>query len=323
MARLVDDLLDVSRVTHGKVKLQTSEVDLAEVVRSVSQAFDHVARSGGVSLSVVAATSVPVEGDRLRLEQIVGNLIGNAIKYTPRGGLVRAEVAPVGGTARLAVTDSGIGIAPEMLPRVFELFAQADVTLDRTGGGLGLGLTLVRSLTRLHGGEVEARSAGLGKGSEFVVSLPLVMQPEPSTRVASDRRPGDGKPRRVVLVEDSEDVRDLFAEALRSCGHVVASAGDGPSGVERIVAERPDVAFIDVGLPGFDGYEVARRVRAALGTGVELVAMTGYGQDDDRTRAADAGFDRHLVKPVDIRRVEAIVAEGATRPSRATPAPSS
>lgn len=311
LGRLVDDLLDVSRVTHGKVTLQAERVDLSDVLRGVGLTFEHVARSRGVRTTFWAPAPVLVVGDRLRLEQIASNLVGNALKYTPRGGTVRAEVRTRDDVAELRVVDTGIGIDAEMLPRVFDLFAQAEQGLDRQGGGMGLGLTLVQRLVTLHGGQVEARSDGVGKGSELVVHLPLAPEvgddaelPEPA--------PPSHRTRRVVLVEDSDDIRDLFEELLRAAGHDVHSGVDGPHGVEVIVEARPDVAFVDVGLPGFDGYEVARRVRAQLGDDVLLVAMTGYGQASDRARALAAGFDHHLTKPIDVGAVEALV-DGAPR----------
>jgi len=310
LGRLVDDLLHVSRVTHGKVKLERERVDLSDLVRCSAQALDHLSRSGHVTLTVVAPAPVEVDGDRLRLDQVVSNLVGNAMKYTGPGGAVLLEACAEDGQAVLRVRDTGIGIDSDMLPRVFDLFAQAEQSLDRSGGGMGLGLTLVQRLVSLHGGNVRADSGGLGQGSEFTVRLPLaapkpqdVPLPSPSPSQTIER------PRRVVLVDDSDDLRELFEELLRTAGHGVSTGADGPAGVDAIMKARPDVAFVDVGLPGFDGYEVARRVRAALGDAVVLVAMTGYGQNEDRARSMDAGFDRHLTKPVDIGALERLVAD--------------
>lgn len=298
LARLVDDLLDVARVTYGKVTLHCEAIDMADVVRTCLEAHARTAHAHDVTYTVTSGDqAATVWGDRVRLEQILGNLLTNAIKYTPRGGSVRVVVDRDHSSLLLRVMDSGIGIAPDMLQAVFDLFAQADGSLARSQGGIGLGLTLVRSLVRLHGGTVEAHSDGPGQGSEFRVSLPLY-----SGRVLSAAAPRNGhsteRPLRVVIVEDNEDVRLLQEEALRLEGHEVQHASDGPSGVAMILDAAPDVALVDIGLPGFDGFEVARRVRASAKDRVRLIALSGYGQAEDRARALRAGFDDHLTKPV-------------------------
>jgi CheY-like chemotaxis protein len=305
LVRLVDELLDVARVTRGKVVVERRRVDLAEITKAAFEAYELRARERELAYHLnLAERPLYVMGDRQRLEQVLGNLLANAVKYTALGGRVDVDVFAEGQSARVAVTDNGVGLAPEMLGRVFAPFAQVDSSLDRSQGGLGLGLALVQSLVSLHGGEVHASSPGLGRGCRFEIQLP---------RAAADQqRPADvatpavipASPLKVVVVEDNQDIRELFVQSLATTGHSVACAADGPSGLEALLAFGPDVAFVDVGLPGFDGYEVARRARAA-GSRSRLVALTGYGQSTDKQRAVEAGFDEHLVKPVlddDLRR---------------------
>ena len=302
LARLVDDLLDVARVTYGKVVLHAETVDLAEIVRNTFSVQQSASGRDDLEYSDEIAPSLLVRGDRVRLEQIVANLVGNAIKYTKPGGRVRVEAFAerLGGEAVLRVVDTGVGIAPEMLEHVFELFAQVDTNLERAKGGMGLGLTVVKSLVQLHGGTVLVRSAGLGHGSEFEVRFPLLAD-APEVKVEGPRE--SVPPRSIVLVEDSEDIRVTLGELLTIAGHRVTTASDGPMGVEQILAVQPEIAFVDIGLPIFDGYEVARRVRSA-GAKVKLVAVTGYGQADDVKRAHAAGFDAHLKKPVGLDELE-------------------
>jgi CheY-like chemotaxis protein len=242
-------------------------------------------------------SSMLVSADRDRLQQIIGNLLNNAIKYTPPEGRVELHLSRVDAECVLSVVDSGVGIAADMLPSVFELFSQADRSLDRSRGGMGLGLTLVRNLLQLHGGSVEAFSAGTGQGSEFCVRLPLLAS-DTVAKPVSERPAPHGLPRRIVIVEDNDDLRIMQEQLLLLAGHEVHAATDGPAGVSKILEVQPDVAFVDVGLPGFDGFEVARRVRAASPAPILLIAVSGYGQLDDKQRAWDAGFDNHLTKPV-------------------------
>jgi two-component system, sensor histidine kinase len=234
-----------------------------------------------------------VDADRQRLEQAFLNLLTNAIKYTPRGGSVRVTVRQNEDSAVVEVTDSGIGLADGMRSRVFDPFAQVDTALNRAEGGLGLGLAIVRAVVGLHGGTVEALSEGLGRGSSFVVRLPRLDAGATPTPLQAESRMQTKK--RILLVEDSEDIRELFTEIMS--GHDVACAEEGPEGLDKILTWGPDVAFVDIGLPGFDGFEVARRARERGFTG-RLVALTGYGQAADRRRALQAGFDDHLIKPV-------------------------
>ncbi|MCU1278181.1 MAG: histidine kinase [bacterium] len=300
MARLVDDLLDVSRVTSGKVILQRESVDLRALVERCVQAMEptFAAREQSLTASYGRAP-IFVDGDVVRLEQIVSNLLTNASKYTPRRGRASVELELVAGEALLRVRDSGIGIDPSMLEPIFDLFTQAPSGLDRSQGGLGLGLTLVRSLVTLHGGTVTAESEGSGHGSSFIVRLPSRVQlvSLPATAVRDDVC-GAGPGLRIVIVDDNADLRETLQSLLESCGHDVTTAEDGRSGLRRILAEKPEAAIVDIGLPSMNGYEVATQVRAALGDSIVLVAMTGYGQPEDRASALAAGFDVHLTKPV-------------------------
>ncbi|HEY8078719.1 MAG TPA: hybrid sensor histidine kinase/response regulator [Labilithrix sp.] len=305
LARLVDDLLDVARITHGKVVLARARLDLVDAVRDAFESQEARAREHGVSYVYRACASrLWVDGDRQRLEQVFANLLTNAIKYTPRGGVITVSVEREADRGVMSVTDTGVGITPDMIGRVFDVFAQSNRSLDRTEGGIGLGLAVVRSIVSLHGGTVRAESGGPGRGSSFTVELPLTtaaQPPAPSTRaLAAD---GD-EARRIVVIEDSPDIRELLVTLLELAGHEVTIAEDGPQGLACILASDPDVAFVDLGLPGFDGLEVARRARAA-GSTARLVAVTGYGQSQDRKLAIEAGFDAHLTKPVgdqDLRR---------------------
>ena len=304
LARLVDDLLDVSRVVTGKIALDRRPIDFADLVsRAVAVCGE---RRQGPHLEI-NAQPVWIEGDLVRLEQIVNNIVGNALKYTPTGGSIRVRVAVEGGDAVLRVEDNGFGITPELLPRVFDLFVQGERTLDRAQGGLGIGLTLVRRLVELHGGTVTAASAGPDRGSVFTVRLPKVSMPMSNQPSAP---PGHcaGLSRRVLVIEDNQDAREMFRMMLELAGHEVLEAGDGLAGLEMLKAQRPDVAVIDVGLPGLNGYEIARRFRQEQGSeDVMLVALTGYGTPDARERSRQAGFDHHLIKPVNAEALHEIL----------------
>jgi len=318
LSRLVDDLLDVSRVTRGKIALHEESIDLRAVVHRAIQGFERAARIQGVEIvDALGEGAVIVRGDLLRLEQIVANLLSNAVKYTNAGGRIEVSLEPGVGQAVLRVKDSGVGISAEMLPRVFDLFVQAPGALDRAPGGMGIGLTLVQRLVELHGGRVEATSAGLGNGSEFVVRLPM---PEPGDSPAAVKAPLEtsGGPRalHVVLAEDNPDARDLLQIALEQMGYRVDPCPDGRTAIERALAGRPDAMLIDLGLPGNDGFQVARAVRAALGANVRLVALTGYGQPGDRERALAAGYDAFLVKPADLSAVERALREATGAQAR-------
>lgn len=308
LTRLVDDLLDVARVTSGKVQVRREPAQLATIVRRSAETMAAAAAAAGLRLDVEVRDDPSVEADAVRLEQVFTNLLANAIKFTPSGGRIQVTVTSNGHDAVAAVRDTGVGIPPDALHRIFELFAQVETTLDRSRGGLGLGLTLARSLVELHGGALCAHSEGPGKGSEFRVTLPLAARRE--GRPEPGRVPARSRACRVVVVEDNDDIRQAFRCLLESSGHEVHEARDGAAGVEAIVGRRPAVAFVDIGLPALDGYEVARRVRPKVGPDVTLVALTGYGQPEDRARAHEAGFDEHLTKPVDMARLIRVL-EGA------------
>jgi signal transduction histidine kinase len=321
LVRMVDDLLDVSRVTLGKISLKRRAVDLEEIARRCLNELDMAALAAGHGLDLRVVTEpVPVEGDPVRLEQVICNLVQNAIKYTPRGGVLTLVVRAEEGEAAVRVRDNGIGITPEMLSRIFEPFTQVESSRKRSKGGLGLGLPLVRSLVELHGGRVEAYSDGVGQGSEFVVRLPLRSAQRPRRSAGTGAFPitvpseEDGRRKgglHILVVEDNLDGRESLRDLLEIWGHRVALAENGPQGVERALSDPPDVALIDIGLPGLDGNEVARRIRAAgdADHSMALIAMTGYGQPEDRRRAFQAGFDNYLVKPVDPAQLARLLAE--------------
>jgi CheY-like chemotaxis protein len=312
LARLVDDLLDVSRVTSGKVLLVREPTSLAELAAGTIANWRASGRFARHQVSL-ETTPVWVDADPTRLDQMVGNLLANALKYTPAGGAVAVRVRPEADSALLEVEDTGAGIPPELLGKVFDLFVQGESTLDRSQGGLGIGLTLTRALVQMHGGTIEARSAGPGRGAIFTMRLPRI--PEPARRAVSAATPsGVQAPRRILIIEDNGDAREMLRAQLERAGHEVHAAADGPAGVEAAAAARPDVVLIDVGLPGFDGFEVARRIRAAAwGQSMRLVALTGYGQADDRRQALAAGCDLHVTKPVMPERLAEILA-GASEP---------
>ncbi|HEY8019453.1 MAG TPA: ATP-binding protein [Thermoanaerobaculia bacterium] len=331
LARMVDDLLDVSRVTLGKIALKIEELDLEEVALSCLRELEAEGTAERRDLALGVATEpVRVQGDPVRLEQVISNLLQNAVKYTPSGGRISVRVRQEGEEAVVRVQDSGIGIPAEMLPHIFDLFTQVESSLSRSQGGLGLGLPLVRSLIELHGGRVTAASEGSGKGSEFAVRLPLARAAE-SRGAGRDRRrspraaagveapeaPGGGDTGLLVLVvEDNPDGRESLRDLLEIWGHRVVLAEDGNAGLAQALATHPDVALIDIGLPGIDGNELARRIRATFnGDCPCLIAMTGYGQPEDRARALQAGFDTYLVKPVEPDTLSRLLAE--TRERRA------
>ena len=306
LQRLIDDLLDVGRVMTGKILLERVPVDLAACARRVVSTLQS---TGALSARRVKVDAAPVwvEGDQTRVEQILTNLLVNAGRYTRTDGHIRVSVARESDDAVLVVSDDGQGIAPENLGRVFELFFQAEATADRATGGLGIGLTLVQRLAQFHGGGVTAASGGRGLGATFTVRLPAMVE-HPT---AADRSvPAAAEPAETILVvEDNADARESLCLALELQGHRALPAADGPAALEVLERERPRVAVLDIGLPGMDGYELARRMRAALGDTIVLVALTGYGGVRDGAEAAQAGFDRHLIKPVDVAELVRVLAE--------------
>ena len=305
MARLVDDLLDVGRAVTGKIVLKRAPVNLAEAVKSCVSgvAAGNTTNQGRIDL---VSEPVWVSGDPVRIEQIIGNLVSNALKFTRGEGIVSVFVGREGDDAVLRIADRGIGIPAEMLPKIFDLFVQAHHTIDRSRGGLGIGLTLVRRLAELHGGTVTAASDGDGLGATFTVRLPTVAAPARNDANGKDTVEGKRsfESRRVMLVDDNHDSREMYRAVLLAHGHDVCEAADGEHALallERETAPPLDVAFIDIGLPGgMDGYELARRIRRhPAGANIRLVALTGYGFPEDRQQSRQAGFARHLVKPVE------------------------
>jgi CheY-like chemotaxis protein len=303
LARLVDDLLDVSRIAQGKIRFDKEPVDLARLVRVTVADYRPNLETAGLVLDLdVPAGPVWVEGDATRLAQVVDNLLVNAAKFTDPGGrvTVRLSVDVDDRRARVTVRDTGMGIEASLLPRVFDPFTQADRSLDHSRGGLGLGLALVRAVVRLHGGEVRAASEGVGRGAEFTFWIPLAPAAVPPARPAVAAARPAGPCRRVLVIEDHRDTAETWRLLLELSGHLVAVAHTGPAGVAAARNFRPEVVVSDLGLPGMDGYAVARTLRQDPGTAAAyLIAVTGYGQEDDRRRAREAGFDWHLTKPVD------------------------
>jgi PAS domain S-box-containing protein len=315
MARLVDDLLDVSRITRAAVVLDRKPIDLRSVVRNSADAsrqwFDERGHAFQLSLP---EERLMVEADEVRLNQVVQNLLHNAAKYTPAGGRIELSLRGEAGLAVIVVRDSGVGMNAELLTSAFDLFKQGSQGLERTQGGLGVGLTLVQRLVTLHGGTVEACSEGAGRGSEFIVRLPLREEPAIVREVSASAKPSghSGRPRRILIVDDNRDAAQALRLLLEGDGHEVRTADDGASGLELARADRPDVVLLDIGLPKMDGYEIARRIRgdAAL-EGTLLIAVTGYGQMHDRARASASGFHHHLVKPVAFAALQELLREVA------------
>jgi CheY-like chemotaxis protein/two-component sensor histidine kinase len=302
LALLIDDLLEVSRMTTGRIHLHRERVAVSDIVAQAVETVRPMIEQRRHDFTVsLAPEPLWLDADTVRLEQVVVNLVTNAVKYTDEGGRIWLSVQQQGDEVVLRVRDTGIGIAPEFLPHIFDLFTQGERTLARARGGLGVGLSLVRALVELHGGRVEAHSAGLGQGSEFIVYLPVVpsptSHPAPPPTDAATPTPGS---LRVLFVDDNADMRVITLRLLESYGYQVRMAYDGPSALETALEYRPDVMLLDIGLPGMDGYEVARRISQDLALqNLVLVAVTGYGLESDRLRAQEAGFDHHLVKPVD------------------------
>jgi PAS domain S-box-containing protein len=312
IVRMVDDLLDVSRVTKGKIQLRRKREQLSTLVAYAVETIRPLLDSRRHQLSVaLPPEAIWLDVDAARIEQALANLLSNAAKYTEPGGRIWLTVEQEGDRAIIRVKDTGVGIRPDMLNRVFDLFVQADRTLDRALGGLGIGLTLVRKLVEMHGGTVEAFSEGIGKGSEFIVRLPTVPEVK---ELPPEARPEKAKREeahcRVLIVDDNVDTAESLAMLLRFYGHEVWAAHTGPKALEVARAEQPDVVLLDIGLPGMDGYEVARLLRQQEELGdMRLVAMTGYGQEKDRQRSDATGFDYHLVKPVDPAKLQDLLAE--------------
>ena len=320
LTRLVNDLLDLSRVAAGKITLKKQQIDLRDVAQQSMRVVVPQAEKQSVAVKFdPPKEAVIVDADPVRVEQIITNVLNNAVKYTPEGGSVEMTIALEDGDGVIRVKDNGVGIAPERIDGIFELFAQAENAIGRAQGGMGIGLALVRNLVELHDGSVKAFSDGDGKGSEFVVRLPRGTPEQPAAARPAPQReeiPVAGEPRRIVIVEDNADVRDLLRLKLKRLGHRVADARDGVEGVKVVLDEKPDLALVDLGLPGLDGYQVARQVRQELGHDVVLVAVSGFGQPEDKRRALEAGFDDHITKPADVQDIESVLQRFPPRNSR-------
>ncbi|HUF80139.1 MAG TPA: ATP-binding protein, partial [Burkholderiales bacterium] len=309
LAHLVDDLLDTARVNSGRIQLHREVSDLVEIAREGAETFrPGLTAAGHEFLVALPEEALPVHADRHRIVQVLDNLLDNAAKFTgPAAGTVSLELERAGHEAVLRVVDTGRGIDPDDLPHLFDLFEQRRMNLDRSMGGMGLGLYLVKQLVELHGGTVAARSAGEGRGAEFSVRLPLSAQHRP--RDADEDTARQGPVRRVLVIEDNADAAESMEMLLTALGHEVRTAGDGPEGLAAAEAFQPDVALVDLGLPRMDGFEVARRLRSRFGAGLHIVAVTGYSEQVYRQTAAHAGFDAHLVKPSTVDDVKRVLSE--------------
>jgi PAS domain S-box-containing protein len=314
MARLVDDLLDVSRIACGKLQLCVEWVDLATIVARTIESTCSLIEGRGHQLTVVGLDRpLWLRADSMRLEQVLTNLLHNAAKYTEVGGRIWVDVEREGGQAVIRVRDTGIGMTAEFQERLFDLYMQSDHSRARSQGGLGIGLALVRRLVQLHGGTVEAHSAGPDQGSEFTVRLPGAVEAPDKAPESSPAKP-EGHPARILVVDDNLDAAQSLAILLRSWGHGVTVASDGPSALAAAAAHPPDIALLDIGLPGMDGYQIAEQLRKMQGLEkLVLIAITGYGQEQDRRLSQQAGFNHHLVKPVDLEALQSLLAEASVK----------
>lgn len=297
LSRIVDDLLDLSRVMSGKIVLNKRPLNLAPLVESCVETMALAGRTTDYTIET-HIESAWINGDPTRLEQVITNLLDNALKYTPSGGKIGIDLRVKDDIVQLEFCDSGVGISADLLMQVFDIFVQGERSAERAQGGLGIGLSLVRQLVELHEGTITAKSEGHGKGSTFVLWLPRNTEVDDAQKMPAT--PALRKALNVLLIEDNEDARDMMAKLLEYFGHHVSEAGDGTQGIQMAVHSKPDIIVIDIGLPGIDGHDVARHLKADPATSdIPLIALTGYGLEEDRTRAINAGFDRHLVKPVD------------------------
>jgi signal transduction histidine kinase/CheY-like chemotaxis protein len=318
MVRLIDDLLDVSRITLGKIELRKERIELAAAVQDAIETSRPLIESLGHELCFkIPSHSIIVHGDRTRLAQVFANLLNNSAKYTKPGGHIELAIERQGSDVVVRVKDDGVGIPKDKLSSIFEMFTQVDGALERSGGGLGIGLSLVRGLVQMHGGHVEACSNGKGKGSEFTVRLPIVLSPPVrDEEAANDAAVESGSKHRILVVDDNRDSAISLSLMLKLMGHVVETSHDGLQAVEAAGSFLPDVALVDIGLPGLNGYEVCRQIRQqSWGTEMVLIALTGWGQDEDKRRSKEAGFNFHLVKPVDVAILENLLAGLLLTPS--------
>lgn len=309
LSHLVNDLLEVSRFSQGKITLRRQVMDLADAVHAAVEAVGPLMQAAAQNLTVsLPAEPVRIDADPVRMAQVMQNLLNNASKYTPDGGRIWLEVGAEGDEAVARVRDGGIGIPPDQVDHVFDMFSQLEPALKRAQGGLGIGLSLVRSLLQLHGGTVTARSDGSGQGSEFTVRLPLCRQPIPDSPL--DVAPAGAVPvgRRILIVDDNVDSAETLSELLDFSGHQTSTAHNGPDAIERARQTLPDAIVMDIGLPGMSGYEAAALIRQEpWGKQILLIALTGWGQPQDKRAAEDAGFDHHLTKPLDIEALDALL----------------
>lgn len=318
LARLVDDLLDVSRISQGKIELRRERLSLESAINQAVQMSEPLFRTRRHHFELTVVDSpLWIDGDEARLAQIFVNLLNNAAKYTRPGGRITLEARTNGNQAIVRVRDNGIGISREMLAHVFELFTQAELSPDGSQGGMGIGLSLVRKLVELHGGTISVHSDGPGSGSEFTVILPLAQQDGQVASRFANSPPLSAQRRHILIVEDNIDGRESLQVLLTLLGHRVDVAEDGLKGVELALETRPEVVLIDIGLPGLNGYQVAEKLRAAFGDGTLLVALTGSGQPEDRRRAREVGFDAHLIKPVELDELQKLLVR-STRASQAS-----
>ena len=309
LSRLVDDLLDMSRITLGKLELRREAIALADVVRRAVDSGRPAVAAAGQTLDLRLTSAPWVLGDAVRLEQVVGNLLANAVRYAGPGASVLVELSESAGRVRLSVRDTGAGISPDLLPRLFDRFSQGHQGLSRNAGGLGIGLALVHSIVEMHNGSVTAHSDGPGRGAEFVIELPVTA---PVVAVKGPVAAPPAASRRVLVVDDNVDSAEMLAVVLQQWGHEARMAHDGESALRDVESYRPDLVLLDIGLPGLSGYAVAERVTRAGGDRPQLVALTGYGPADDVARAREAGFDFHLLKPVDFKRLQEVLATPRT-----------
>ncbi|MFO1021904.1 MAG: ATP-binding protein [Planctomycetales bacterium] len=320
MVHLIDDLLDLSRISRGKLVLRKQRIELGTVIKSALETCQPLVQQFRHQLTTSQpATPIWVEADPVRLAQALGNLLSNAAKYSEPGGKISLTVHREGDLARVSVKDSGVGIPMQMLPRIFDMFTQVDQTLEKSHGGLGIGLTIVKQLIELHGGTIEARSDGPGQGSEFSLALPTISAPTAAQTPSgedSDSHTVLSEKRRILVVDDNQDSAHSLAALLRFTGMEVQTAHDGFQAVERAGEFRPEMILLDIGMPGMNGYDTCRRLReAAWGQEIFIVAMTGWGQDEDRERSEQAGFDMHLVKPVEFRQLQSLIADLKSEPA--------
>jgi PAS domain S-box-containing protein len=301
MVRLVDDLLDLNRITHDRLELRRSDVELSSVIQQAVEVARPLIDAAGHNLTVdLPEESIHLYADRARLAQVFGNLLNNSSKYTRPNGQISLSAQRNGNDVQVTVKDDGAGIPTDKLDSIFDMFMQVDRTAERSQGGLGIGLTLVKRLAEMHGGSIEARSAGEGQGSEFVVRLPILQKAAEVSSTATDARVESSMQRRILIVDDNKDSADSLAMLLEITGNKTFMAHDGVEAVEAIEKHRPEVVLLDIGLPKLDGYEVCRRVREQpWGKDIVVIALTGWGQEDDRRKSEEAGFNGHLVKPVD------------------------